>query len=163
MAMWRSYDDDDDNYYKSKNMSSSSSSSQDYHDHVLNLARMQSTNISTNVPRYGLVSPRFFHAPKAVGSRATSEDIREEEYYQNSTNKQQKKKQQHPQFEDKVEIIGYSSNSGVTDENVRKSTSNSGMKTNGSEASSINDEANRYIQQKRKAFDLFKWKASFVH
>ncbi|KAM6594464.1 hypothetical protein CsatA_002167 [Cannabis sativa] len=87
---------------------SSSSSSQDYHDHVLNLARMQSTNISTNVPRYGLASPRFFHAPKAVGSQATSEEIREEEYYKNSTNKQQqKKKQQHPQFEDKVEIIGY--------------------------------------------------------
>lgn len=141
--MRRSYDDDD---YRSKNMSS-----HDYHDHISRLARMPSA-VTTDVPRYGL-APRFFHTPKIVSSYETEETKEQDHHNNNNNNKEHKKKHQHPQFEEKVEVFEYDNSS--TNEDVKSTnTVNSQVR----EENSINDEANSFIEQKRKAFQLYKWK-----
>ncbi|PON72290.1 hypothetical protein PanWU01x14_066810 [Parasponia andersonii] len=145
--MRRSYDDDD---YRSKNMSS-----HDYHDHISRLARMPSA-VTTDVPRYGL-APRFYHTPKKVTSHETEETKQEDHH--NNNNKQNKKQHQHPQFEEKVEIFEYHNSSTTNDEDVKSTNT---VNNQVSEESSINDVASSYIQQKRKAFELYKWKTFSV-
>ncbi|PON96740.1 hypothetical protein TorRG33x02_074440 [Trema orientale] len=148
--MRRSYDDDD---YRSKNMST-----HDYHDHISRLARMPSA-VTTDVPRYGL-APRFYHTPKNVTSHETVETKQEDHHNNNNNNNKQNKKQhQQPQFEEKAEIFEYDNSSTTNDEDVKSTNT---VNNQVSEESSINDVASSYIQQKRKAFELCKWKTFSV-
>ena len=125
-------------------------SSNDYYDYITRLVKTPSV-VTANVPRYGN-APMVYRNTGVM--MATTREAEEKKADHN--NMISHKKHQHsPHFKDTVEVFEYEQSSGDGDGNVNRNSANRRVCD---DDQSVNAEANRFIQQRHKGFELFKEK-----
>lgn len=132
-------------------------SSSDYYDYLSRLMRTPSA-VTTDVPRYGN-APMFFRNSRMTtgNTREADRDRKEDDQNKSHTTK----KQQHtPHFQEKVEVFEYDQQSGAGDGNYVMNGNSVNSQVCDDDVNAI---ANSFIQQKRKGFELCKWKTFKAH